>query len=152
MSQNEKQQVQTRLTSITDSNADTALNFPLTRDSKHHDHLTTFRTVTDITPLSSLHNRPPRPAPNIGLYPRLISAEKWWRIQYYLYSTILNTRIILQIIFAATLTALGALASPHAAITLFVAVNTAVAGILALMKGQGLLNRLTQGWMELRPV
>ena len=57
-----------------------------------------------------------------------------------------------QIAFAAILTALGASGSSYKVITVFGAVNTAIAGILALVKGRGLPARLRKDWVGLRQV
>ncbi|KAJ5622525.1 hypothetical protein N7528_005757 [Penicillium herquei] len=48
----------------------------------------------------------------------------------------------IQIIVAASLTALGAASGPHAVITAFGAINTIMAGILTYLRGSGLPDRL----------
>jgi hypothetical protein len=55
-----------------------------------------------------------------------------------------------QIAFAAILTALGASRSSFIVITVFGALNVAMAGVLALFKGLGLPMRLRKDWLEFR--
>ncbi len=81
------------------------------------------------------------------------SDEEWkckWK--YHLCATLIESCLLLQIVIAAILIALGASSSSHTVITFFGALNTAIAGILALMKGQGLPHRLRQNWTQLRKV
>jgi len=61
--------------------------------------------------------------------------------------------MFLQIIVGAAVTALGAGSASHILITVFGAANTALASLLAVLKSQGLPNRIRQdwnGWRELR--
>jgi hypothetical protein len=61
--------------------------------------------------------------------------------------------MFLQIIVGASVTAFGAGSANHIIITVFGAANTALASLLAVLKSQGLPNRLRQdwnGWRELR--
>lgn len=61
--------------------------------------------------------------------------------------------MFLQIIVGASVTAFGAGSANHVIITVFGAANTALASLLAVLKSQGLPNRLRQdwnGWRELR--
>ncbi|KAF4625008.1 hypothetical protein G7Y89_g13164 [Cudoniella acicularis] len=61
--------------------------------------------------------------------------------------------MFLQIVVGAAVTAFGAGSASHVLITVFGATNTAIASLLAVLKSQGLPNRLRQdwnGWKELR--
>ena len=61
--------------------------------------------------------------------------------------------MFLQIVVGASVTAFGAGQSSHVLITVFGAANTALASLLAVLKSQGLPNRLRQdwnGWRQLR--
>lgn len=61
--------------------------------------------------------------------------------------------MFLQIIVGASVTAFGAGSASHILITVFGAANTALASLLAVLKSQGLPNRIRQdwnGWRELR--
>lgn len=55
---------------------------------------------------------------------------------------LINSCLGIQIIVAASLTALGAANSSHRAVTCFGAVNTVIAGLLTYLKGSGLPNRI----------
>jgi len=71
----------------------------------------------------------------------------------HLFSVVFNFLAVLQLILGATITALGPLAHNHmVAITVLGAVNTVVAGVLALMKGRGLPQRLRKDLAEIRNV
>ncbi|KAL8708520.1 MAG: hypothetical protein Q9220_006572 [cf. Caloplaca sp. 1 TL-2023] len=91
-----------------------------------------------------------RPAPNVGIYGRIIVEERNARLQFYATSSLINSCYFGQIIVAAALTALGASSSSHIVITVLGALNTVIAGILTYLKGQGLPNRLRQYWNGLR--
>ncbi|KAJ5377931.1 uncharacterized protein N7496_005340 [Penicillium cataractarum] len=68
-----------------------------------------------------------------------------------LFSIVFNFLAILQLIVGATITALGPLGDKHMlAITILGAVNTVIAGVLALMKGRGLPQRLRKDMAELK--
>ena len=117
------------------------------------DRLSSFREQVGITEVLSLAPRPlKRSAPNIGIYRRVVSAEKNARLQYYASACLINSCLLLQIIFAAIITALGAANGSHAAITGVGAANTVIAGLLSFTKGQGLPNRLLQYQNTLRKV
>ncbi|KAL5338327.1 hypothetical protein BJX70DRAFT_367288 [Aspergillus crustosus] len=69
------------------------------------------------------------------------------------FSLVFNFLAILQLVVGATITALGPLANNHmVAITILGAVNTVTAGVLALMKGRGLPQRLRKDLAEIRKV
>ncbi|PWY89200.1 hypothetical protein BO70DRAFT_377608 [Aspergillus heteromorphus CBS 117.55] len=83
-----------------------------------------------------------RPAPNIGIYTRVIRAEHTAASRYRFFGILINVCLGVQMIVAATLTVLGAARGPHAAITVFGAINTIGAAVLTYLKGSGLPNRL----------
>jgi SMODS and SLOG-associating 2TM effector domain len=99
--------------------------------------------VTSKNPYSIYKN-------NRGIYPSVVYGESYSKWAYHLFETVVTSCLILQILLAATLTALGAASSSHIIITAFGAVNTALAGTVALLKGQGLPNRLRQDWNSWR--
>ncbi|KAI4124374.1 MAG: hypothetical protein LQ338_004832 [Usnochroma carphineum] len=113
-----------------------------------------LRTVIGIsTPeaLAATSKNPfARPAPNLGIYARIVAEEKVARFQFYFAASVINTCYFGQIVVAAALTALGASSSSHVAITVLGATNTVIAGILTYLKGQGLPNRLRMYWNGLR--
>jgi hypothetical protein len=118
------------------------------------DDLEKFQIGVGINPLSRDPNYSSffRSAPHQGIYSEIMSGCKWRNIEYYFYSILISTCFLLQIVIAATLTALGASSSSHEIITIFGATNTALAGILAIMKGQGLPDRVRKDREELRKV
>ncbi|PMD37672.1 hypothetical protein L207DRAFT_432216, partial [Hyaloscypha variabilis F] len=94
-----------------------------------------------------------RPGANPGIYARVVRNEQNAKVGYKYFSWLVNGCLGLQIIVAATLTALGAAGGGRASVTVFGAVNTVFAGILTFLKGSGLPNRLKyyQGeWRKVR--
>ncbi|KAL5364491.1 hypothetical protein BJX96DRAFT_187910 [Aspergillus floccosus] len=84
---------------------------------------------------------------------KLIKQEHSKKSHYQLFTVGFNILAIVQLAIGATITALGPLADEHmVAITILGAVNTVVAGILALMKGRGLPQRLRNDIAEIRKV
>lgn len=121
--------------------------------AQRSDRLSAFREaigITDVMPL--LHGEKKRNAANIGIFKRIVDTESNARHQYYAVAFLINACLLLQIIIASALTALGASGSSHVAITIFGALNTVIAGMLSFTKGQGLPNRLRQYQNTLRKV
>lgn len=118
------------------------------------DTLSIFREEVGITDIS--HSGPKsskrRTARNIGIYRRVITAEKNARRQYYASATLINACLLLQIVFGSVLTALGAANGSHLVITGVGAANTVIAGLLSFTKGQGLPNKLMQYQNTMRKV
>ncbi|KAI9775401.1 MAG: hypothetical protein M1839_001256 [Geoglossum umbratile] len=83
---------------------------------------------------------------NRGIYLYVIHKERYSRWSYHIFEFVINVCLMLQILLAAALTALGASSAKHTIITAFGAANTILAGTVALLKGQGLPNRLRQDW------
>jgi len=90
--------------------------------------------------------------PSDGLYGKILAEECSAAMQYYPCTLFINFSLIIQVLIAATVTALGASASSHKVITVLGATNTVVAGLLALLKGHGLPNRIRQDMVGLRKV
>ncbi|KAF2421123.1 hypothetical protein EJ08DRAFT_738363 [Tothia fuscella] len=79
---------------------------------------------------------------NIGLYERAKDQERASRLAYLSTSFVSNTLYLLQILLAATFTALSAYKDSHpVTLTTLGAVNTVLAGCLAWQKGQGVPQR-----------
>ncbi|TPX17933.1 uncharacterized protein E0L32_011996 [Thyridium curvatum] len=111
------------------------------------DPLTLFRLMLGITasPHLGFSAHGPagtRPAPNVGLYARVVHSEQKAKDSYKVFSVVINACYFLQIIVAAALTAMGAAAVNSKAITAFGAINTIIAGFLTFLKGSGLPGRL----------
>lgn len=117
-----------------------------------------LRTIIGISTPSALLPPTPssknpftsRPAPNLGIYTRIVHEEISAKRQFWVAASIINTCYFGQICIAAALTALGASASSNIAITVLGAANTVMAGVLTYLKGQGLPNRLRMYWTSLR--
>lgn len=79
---------------------------------------------------------------NEGLYQRALNEELKASIGYGFSSFIITTIYLLQILVAATITALAAYEGHRVAVTVLGAINTVLAGLTAYVKGMGLPNRL----------
>lgn len=100
-------------------------------------------------PESSIQQNKPKQSYEIfkattaGLRRKLRTQERYKSSHHQLFSVVFNILAIVQLAIGATITALGPLANKHMlAITILGALNTVIAGILALMKGRGLPQRL----------
>lgn len=94
-----------------------------------------------------------RAAPNLGIYNRVVHREQEAKRGYKVASILINGCLGVQVIVAASLTAMGAASSSHVGVTIFGAVNTVIAGILTYLKGSGLPNRLRyyeNEWKKIR--
>lgn len=88
-----------------------------------------------------------------GLYKEIITNQRRRSRAYYLTDAVMYISLGAQIVIGAALTALGPLAKLHpTAITLLGITNTSIAGVLALLKGQGLPDRLRKDEFEMRKV
>jgi hypothetical protein len=83
---------------------------------------------------------------NEGVYKKVISCERTARYKYYFCSWVVTLAMFLQIVVGASVTAFGAGSASHILITAFGAANTALASLLAVLKSQGLPNRIRQDW------
>jgi len=108
---------------------------------------------TKGNPNPSSPDKPKLTAKNQGVYAQVISCERtaYWKYVFCDFSV--TIAMFLQIIVGASVTAFGAGNSSRVLITCFGAANTALASLLAVLKSQGLPNRIRQdwnGWRELR--
>lgn len=88
-----------------------------------------------------------------GMYKEVIANQRRCGRQYYLTDVIMYLALGSQIVIGALLTALGPLSRLHpTSITILGITNTTIAGILALLKGQGLPDRLRKDQFEMRKV
>lgn len=122
--------------------------------------LENFRTLlglpSDRTPLpathlprwwpESLRHRPlPDPEENIGIYTNILHQERVTSRHYRLYKLVIYGGLIAQLLLSALLILLASVPSNHhIAIAVFGALNGVITGVLALVGGQGLPNRLVQ--------
>ncbi|KAI4868660.1 hypothetical protein F4820DRAFT_101192 [Hypoxylon rubiginosum] len=94
-----------------------------------------------------------RPAANIGIYSRVVYAEQKAKDSFKVFSILINACYFLQIVVAASITAMGAAGVSHGAVTAFGAINTIIAGLLTFLKGSGLPGRLKyygNEWKKIR--
>lgn len=111
------------------------------------DKLNLFRHLTGITSHPSMtlsdgfFTTGGRPAPNLGIYARVVRNEYRAKVGFKYFSWLINGCLGLQIVVAASLTALGAAGGSRGAVTVFGAINTVIAGILTFLKGSGMPNR-----------
>lgn len=104
-------------------------------------HLTGIISHPSMAHSSSFFSSGGRPAPNLGIYARVVHNEQTAKIGFKYFSWLINGCLGLQIVVAAALTALGAAGGSRGAVTVFGAINTVIAGILTFLKGSGLPNR-----------
>jgi hypothetical protein len=121
------------------------------------DQLNLFRHLTGITSHQSIAHSSflsgGRPAPNLGIYKRVVHNELTAKMGYKSFSLFINGCLGVQIVVAAALTAMGAAGANRSAVTAFGAINTVIAGILTFLKGSGLPNRLKyyqEEWKRVR--
>ncbi|KAL1961981.1 hypothetical protein VTN77DRAFT_716 [Rasamsonia byssochlamydoides] len=118
--------------------------------------LLVFRALTGIDSVPALSHHgffSRRTAPNIGIYTRVVQAEKTAALRYRAFSILINTCLSVQIVVAAALTAIGAAQGPHSVVTAFGAINTIMAGILTYLRGSGLPDReknVEKAWGQVR--
>ncbi|AEO55364.1 hypothetical protein MYCTH_2299111 [Thermothelomyces thermophilus ATCC 42464] len=127
---------------------DSALGASMLQPSHHHapfqripadNTLMLFRLTLGITaaPHLGFSQSTQRPADNLGLYARVVHAEQTAKDQYKVFSVVINACYFLQIIVAASVTAMGAANANNKAVTAFGAINTIIAGFLTYLKGSG---------------
>lgn len=120
-----------------------------------NDKLLVFRSLTgiDTVPaLTSSGHAGKRVAQNVGIYTRVVKAEKKAARSYRLFNVAINVCLGIQFIVGAALTALGAADGSRATITAFGAINTIIAGILTYLKGSGLPDRFSTVEQEFKTV
>lgn len=93
------------------------------------------------------HKEQPKLTPaNKGVYQQVLKCERTARFKYYFCDATVTIAMFLQIIVGASVTAFGAGNASSILITAFGAANTALASLLAVLKSQGLPNRIRQDW------
>ncbi|KAJ6031540.1 hypothetical protein N7540_002272 [Penicillium herquei] len=89
----------------------------------------------------------------VDIKKKLFCEERYLRVEYQLISFVFNLIKIAQVIISAAITALGPSGVEHMlAITILGALNTSIAGLLALLKGRGLPERLRKNMVQLARV
>ena len=93
-----------------------------------------------------------QPTNNTGYYKRILDEELRTTICYATVACVYNSSLMLQVLIAATITALAASSERRVTITILGGINTAIAGLVAYLKGQGLPHRLFQYRNQMRRV
>ncbi|KAL2069570.1 hypothetical protein VTL71DRAFT_14249 [Oculimacula yallundae] len=115
-------------------------------------NLTKFRAAIGIGNISDLEAGDKASKPH-GLYKEVIRIQKRLTIQYRAIEVLYYSALLAQILIGATLVSLGPQSGLHPrAITILGVVNTSTAGILALLKGQGLPDRLRKDEYQMQKV
>ncbi|KAK0306173.1 hypothetical protein LTR01_006521 [Friedmanniomyces endolithicus] len=113
-----------------------------------------FYELMGMRPPISKQQNPKELAIRHGLYARIQSLFRHTQTKYRIFDVLTYVLLALQLVLSAVFIVLGSLTrvDSHVAIAVLGAVSTVVAGGLALMKGQGLPNRLRQTRDGLRNV
>ncbi|KAG8169295.1 hypothetical protein KVR01_000040 [Diaporthe batatas] len=87
----------------------------------------------------------------VGVYKSVIEQQRRKRLVHHTLGIVLYISHFLQIVLAAVLTALGPNAKNYEVpITILGAVNTVVAGVLALLKGSGVIERVSKDEVDFK--
>jgi len=88
-----------------------------------------------------------------GLYKQVITARSYKSRLHRVFEAIFYTALGVQIIIGAVLTALGPVAKSHSrAITILGIFNTSIAGLLTILKGQGVPERFRKDEYQMKKV
>lgn len=118
-----------------------------------NDNLDRFRKAIGINVEAHIDDLEAARNSATGLYKEIIGIQKWRSRQYRLVEVLYYLALGAQIVIGATLTALGPHSGLHAkSITILGVFNTTIAGILAMLKGQGLPDRLRKDEFEMKKV
>ena len=110
-------------------------------------------STTANRPYSAKHwYQPKKRINNTGLYRSIVDQKAKAAVGYYFSSTVINSSLGIQIVIAATITALAAFGTYRIPVVVLGALNTVLAAILTYMKGQGLPTRCLQYRNDLRRV
>ncbi|KAK0107726.1 hypothetical protein ONS96_003525 [Cadophora gregata f. sp. sojae] len=94
-----------------------------------------------------------QPSKPHGLYKEVLRLQKRLSLHYHAIEALYYTALLAQILIGATLVSLGPMSGLHPrSITVLGIVNTSTAGILALLKGQGLPDRLRKDEYQMQKV
>lgn len=124
------------------------------------DYLARFRQAIGInaqlppsTPSYALYDLESTRRSACGLYREIIAAQRQRSRQYQLVDTVYYVALLSNVVIGAVLASLGPLSALHpAAITILGIINSSTSGLLALLKGQGLPDRLRKDGFEMRRV
>ncbi|KAK0722024.1 hypothetical protein B0T26DRAFT_739345 [Lasiosphaeria miniovina] len=150
-------EAQTAPVSLSKADTDTSWGDPagLHLRKVNDENLVIFRRAVGINSMlagnSDSHSLEEGRREAMGMYASVLRAQTRKNVAYLLLTFLIYASHFSQIIIGASLTALGPTAGEHSVvITVLGAVNTVVAGVLALVKGQGLPERLRKDQAEFR--
>ncbi|KAI6958905.1 hypothetical protein KC355_g12909 [Hortaea werneckii] len=105
---------------------------------------TDFYRLIGIQPPDAVHQNPGELAIQQGLYDRVQYQLQYIQRKYRVYDVLTYALLVLQLLMSAIFIVLGSLSEvdSHVAIAVLGAISTGIGSALALMKGQGLPNRL----------
>jgi hypothetical protein len=101
-----------------------------------YDHHAQFCHLVGVRPVDHPHNEAHKPPPQ-SLYARALKHRRRSTCTYALTASLVNTLLLVQIVLGAALTGLGASNSSRVLITVFGALNTIIAGVVAFLKSRG---------------
>ncbi|CAH0043730.1 unnamed protein product [Clonostachys solani] len=100
------------------------------------DHHTQFCQLVGVRPVNHPHDEPHKPRPQ-SLYGRALQRRSAQNFTYMFTASLINTLLLTQVVLGAALTGLGASNSSRILITVFGALNTIIAGVVAFLKSRG---------------
>jgi hypothetical protein len=100
------------------------------------DHHSQFCQLVGMRPINHPDGEPHRPHPR-SLYARAVKRRSTQSCTYMFTTALINTLLLTQIVLGAALTGLGASNSSRILITVFGALNTIIAGVIAFLKSRG---------------
>ncbi|GAB1740602.1 hypothetical protein NU219Hw_g5696t1 [Hortaea werneckii] len=105
---------------------------------------TDFYRLIGMRPPDAIHQNPGELAIQQGLYDRIQHQLQYIQRKYRVYDVLTYALLVLQLLMSAIFIVLGSLSEvdSHVAIAVLGAISTGIGSALALMKGQGLPNRL----------
>jgi hypothetical protein len=114
-----------------------ARNFWEFSEQAEDDYHQQFCKLIGIPPSDLPTGETPPKVPQKSLYGRALDQKKAQQRTYAFTATVSNSLLLSQVVLGAAVTALGASESSHILITLFGALNTIIAGIVAYLKSRG---------------
>lgn len=106
-------------------------------ERRRDDYHAQFCQMVGIPPSDHSPNNDPPPIGKKTLYGRALRAKAQQSLTYTFTAGISNTLLLSQVVLGAAVTGLGASASSHILITIFGALNTIIAGVVAYLKSRG---------------
>jgi hypothetical protein len=112
-------------------------NFWAFGEERRDDYHAQFCKMVGIPPSDLPPHEDPPPIGKKTLYGRALRAKSHQSTTYAFTAGISNTLLLSQVVLGAAVTGLGASASSHILITIFGALNTIIAGVVAYLKSRG---------------